>query len=370
MEYNQPRVHVKRASLTGRRAALESGREMGSKGGRLWLDQPVGWGVLGCASIALDRVIPAMAGADSARLVAIASRALPKAEQAAARLGIPKAYGSYEALLADPEVEVVYIPLPNGLHAEWTIKALRAGKHVLCEKPIAVNAGQAREIEVVRQETGRYCLEAYASRFNPVQAKAVEIARSGVLGELHFVHTVSSFLMATQDPADVRLQAAIGGGALYDMGCYALDAQRLMVQRPPRQASATMIWSERFDVDIAGTAMLDYGDGLLGTVQWGFNVPWGGPFSVIGEAGRLTGPYGWGAPAGEPAMLLQIGGAMEKIVVAETVNGYTAEVQDLSEAVRGVHAPRFVGESLVDTMRTIDACYASQRSGKVEVVQG
>ncbi|MCU0519365.1 MAG: Gfo/Idh/MocA family oxidoreductase [Anaerolineae bacterium] len=330
-------------------------------------DQPVRWGVLGCASIALDRVIPAMAGADKATLVAIASRALPKAEQAAARLSIPKAYGSYEALLADPEVEVVYIPLPNGLHVEWAITAMRAGKHVLCEKPIAVNAEEARELEAVRDETGRYCLEAYASRFNPVQARAVEIARSGDLGELRFMHTVSSFLMTVQNPEDVRLQASIGGGALYDMGCYALDAQRLVAGRPPIRAWATMQWSERFDVDIAGTAMLDYG-GLMGTVQWGFNVPWGGPFSVIGEAGRLTGPYGWGAPAGEPAMLLQVGGATERIVVAETINGYTAEVQDLSEAVRGLHPPRFVGESLVDNMRTIDACYESQRSGRAEAV--
>lgn len=331
-------------------------------------DQPVRWGVLGCASIALDRVIPAMAGADMARLVAIASRTLAKAEQAAGRLGIEKAYGTYEALLNDPEVEAVYIPLPNGLHAAWSIKALRAGKHVLCEKPITVNAAEAREIERVRQETGSYCLEAYASRFNPVQARAVEIAHSGVLGELRFMHTVSSFLMETQDPADVRLQANIGGGALYDMGCYALDAQRLVAGRPPRRAWAAMQWSERFDVDIAGTAMLDYGDGLMGTVQWGFNVPWGGPFSVIGEAGRLTGPYGWGAPSGEPAMLLQVGRETEPITVVEHVNGYTAEVQDLSEAIRGLHAPRFAGESLVDTMRTIDACYASQRCGQAVAV--
>ncbi len=286
--------------------------------------------------------------------------ALAKAEQAAGRLGIEKAYGTYEALLNDPEVEAVYIPLPNGLHAAWSIKALRAGKHVLCEKPITVNAAEAREIERVRQETGSYCLEAYASRFNPVQARAVEIAHSGVLGELRFMHTVSSFLMETQDPADVRLQANIGGGALYDMGCYALDAQRLIAGRPPRHAWAAMQWSERFDVDIAGAAMLDYGDGLMGTVQWGFNVPWGGPFSVIGEAGRLTGPYGWGAPPSEPAMLLQVGGETEPIAVVEHVNGYTAEVQDLSEAIRGsitAFRRRVAGRYHADNRRLL----ASQR---------
>jgi D-xylose 1-dehydrogenase (NADP+, D-xylono-1,5-lactone-forming) len=331
-------------------------------------EQPVRWGVIGCAGIAINQVIPAMEGAALTALVGIASRSLSKAETTAERFGIPKAYGSYEALLADPEIEAVYIPLPNGLHAEWSIKALRAGKHVLCEKPITVNAVEARALEAVRDETGLYCLEAFASRFNPVQLKAVEIVATGAVGAPRFVHTVASFLMASQNPDDVRLQADIGGGALYDIGCYAVDAQRRLVGRMPRTAWATMQWSERFDVDLAGTAMLDYGDGLMGTLQWGFNAPWGGPFSLIGEKGHLTGPYGWGTPKGEPAILLQAGGAAEKLIVEEGMNGYTAEVQDLSEAIRGVHAPAFASESLVDNMRILDACYASQRSEKAEPV--
>ena len=330
-------------------------------------EQPVRWGVVGCANIAINHVIPSMEGAALTTLTAIASRTLSKAQATAERFGIPKAYGSYEAMLADSEIDAVYIPLPNGLHAEWSIKAMRAGKHVLCEKPITVNAAEAREIEAVRSETGRYCLEAYASRFNPVQVKAVEIARSGVLGELRFVHTIASFLMENPDPADVRLQADIGGGALYDIGCYAVDAQRRLMGRMPVTVSARMQWSSRFDVDMAGVAMLDYGDGAMGTLQWGFNAPWGGPFSLVGVKGKLTGPYGWGAPSGEPAMLLQTGREAEKIMAGH-VNGYTAEVQDLSEAVRGLHAPAFAAESLEQNMRIIDACYASRRSGQTEAV--
>ncbi len=325
--------------------------------------EPVRWGVLGTAAIAVNRLIPAMFKAELTQPVAIASRTLTKAERVAEQFELPKAYGSYDELLADPEIEVVYIPLPNGLHAEWSIKALRAGKHVLCEKPITVNAEEAAEIEVVRRETGLYLQEAYASRFNPVQAKAVEIAQSGVLGELRFMHTVSTFQMGEPDPTDVRLQADIGGGALYDMGCYAIDAQRMMAGRIPRTAWATMAWSQRFDVDIAGAAMLDYDGDLRGTIQWGFNAPWGGPFSVIGEKGRLTGPYGWGAPADEPAMLLHLGGETEKLRV-ESADGHMLEVQDLSEAVRDLHAPRFVDESLVADMRVIDACYASRKRGR------
>ncbi len=332
------------------------------------MTKPVHWGVLSTAAIAVNQVIPAMANANLTALRAVASRTLSKAETVATQFGIPEAYGSYDALLADPEIEAVYIPLPNGLHAKWSIRALRAGKHVLCEKPITVNAAEARELEAAREASDLYCLEAFASRFNPVQIQAVEIARSGVLGDLRFVHTIATFLMQTQDPDDVRLQADIGGGALYDIGCYAVDAQRLLAGRVPKTAWADMAWSERFDVDIAGTALLNYGDGLRGTLQWGFNAPWGGPFSLVGENGKLTGPYGWGAPKGEPAMLLQAGGATEAIPVEEGLNGYTAEVQDLSEAVRGLHAPAFETESLVANMRIIDACYASQRSGRAETV--
>ncbi|MBN2389149.1 MAG: Gfo/Idh/MocA family oxidoreductase [Anaerolineae bacterium] len=330
-------------------------------------NQPVRWGVLGCAMIAINRVIPGMQTANLTTLTAVASRSLEKAQDVAARFAVPKAYGTYEELLADPDIEAVYIPLPNGLHAEWSIKALRAGKHVLCEKPLAMDAAEARAFQAVRDEMGLYCLEAFAYRFNPTVAKAFEIAQSGVLGELRFMHTVSTFLMDTLDPANVRLRADIGGGALYDMGCYAVNAQRMLAGREPRTAWATMAWSERFDVDMAGTAMLDFGEGLLGTVQWGFNAPYGGPFSVVGEKGRLTGTYGWHAPAGEPAMLLIVGSETQPVYV-EHANDYTGEVQDLSEAVRGLHEPLYAWEPLDANMRVIDACYASQKSGKAESV--
>jgi len=329
---------------------------------------PVRWGILGCAKIAIDRVIPAMPAAKLTLLNAVASRSLERAQHTAARFNAPKAYGSYEELLEDPEIEAVYIPLPNGLHAEWCIRALCAGKHVLCEKPLTLNAAEAREVQTVAESYQRYCIEAYAYRFSPVVTEAVRIAQSGVLGPLRFLHTVSTFLMEHQDPENVRLQASIGGGALYDMGCYAINAQRLLAAREPISVWTTMLWSERFDVDMAGTAMLDFGDGLLGTIHWGFNAPWGGPFSVVGEAGRLTGAYGWGPPSDRPAMLLSVGGKTDEIYVTEHVNGYTAEVEDLSEAIRGLHPPRYAAEPLDATMRVIDACYRSQKSRTTEPV--
>ena len=331
------------------------------------MDKPVNWGVLGCANIAVNRVIPGMANALLTMLSAVASRTLSKAKSVAAQFDVPKAYGSYEALLADPEIEAVYIPLPNGFHAEWSIKTMRAGKHVLCEKPLAMDAAEAREIQAVRDETGMFCIEAFAYRFNPVVAKALEIVRSGVLGELCFLHTVSSYLMAKPyDPDNVRLRAEIGGGALYDMGCYAVNAQRMLAGREPLMVSATMQWSAEFDVDMTGTAMLDFGGGLRGTIQWGFTAP-GGPFSVIGDRGRLTGTYGWGPPKGKPAMVLMTGGKTEEIFV-ERANDYTGEVKDLSEAVRGMHEPVYAWEPLDANMRVIDACYRSYMTGYSEKV--
>ena len=332
------------------------------------MDRPVNWGVLGCANIAINRVIPGMANARLTMLSAVASRTLSKAESVAAQFDVPKVYGSYEALLADPEIEAVYIPLPNGLHAEWSIEAMRAGKHVLCEKPLAMDAAEAREIQAVRDETGMFCIEAFAYRFSPAVAKAFEIVRSGVLGELRSMHTVSTYLMAKPyDPTNVRLRAEIGGGALYDMGCYAINAQRMLAGREPLMVSATMQWSARFDVDMAGAATLDFGQGLLGTLQWGFTAPHGAPFSVVGKQGKLTGTYGWGAPEGKPAMVLVIGDAIEEIFV-ERANDYTGEIQDLSEAVRGVHEPVYAWEPLDANMRVIDACYRSHLTGCSEKV--
>ena len=331
------------------------------------MTEPVRWGVVGCSWFALTHVIPVMEQANLSKLTAISSRTLSKAQDAAEKFNIPKAYGSYEDLLSDPDIDAVYIPLPNGFHAEWSIKAMRAGKHVLCEKPLTVNAEEARNVQAVRDETGLFCLEAFASRFNPVFAKAVEIAQSGVLGDLRFMHTVSTYYMNPQDPANVRLRADIGGGALYDMGCYAINAQRMLAGREPLSVWATMEWSERFDVDMAGTAMLDFGAGLLGTIQWGFTAPHSGPFSVQGVKGKLTGPYGWGSPKGAPAMLLTTKGKTEEIF-GERANVNVSVVQDLSEAIRGLHLPVYAWEPLDANMRVIDACYKSQKSGKAEKV--
>jgi len=311
--------------------------------------------------------MPAVQQVKSSALVAVASRTLDKAQQFAEQFEVPAAYGSYDALLADPDVEVVYIPLPNHLHAEWSIQALRAGKHVLCEKPLAMDAAEARQVQAVRDATGLYCLEAFAYRFNPVVAKAIEIARSGVLGELRSIYTAMSFVMDPIDPANVRMQPEIGGGALYDVGCYAINASRMIAGREPLTAWATMEWSEQYGVDLAGTAVLDYGDGLRGTVHWGLNAADGAPLLAVGTEARLTAPHGWRPPPGEPALWLDVGDETTPIHV-ERIDDYVGEVQDLSLAIRGEQEPRYAWEPLDATMRVLDACFASDKSGRAEKV--
>lgn len=325
------------------------------------MTKSVRWGVLGCANIAINRVIPGIAQARLATLSAVASRTLPKAQEVAARFGAPKAYGDYEALLADPDIEAIYIPLPNGLHAEWSIKAMEAGKQVLCEKPIAMDAAEARRIQAVRDETGCLCLEAFAYRFNPVVERIMQIARSGVLGELRFIHSCVTFRLDPLDPSNVRLMAGFGGGALYDVGCYAINLQRMVAGREPLAAWSTMNWSERFDVDLSGSAMLDFGGGLLGTAKWGFETSKSEPFAVSGTEGRLIAPLGWNPPQGRPALLLETNDGIDEIEIPHA-DDYAGEVQDLSEATRGLKEPAYAWEPLDANMRVIDACYKSHRT--------
>jgi predicted dehydrogenase len=319
--------------------------------------------------------MPAIQQIEGSTLAAVASRELDKARQFAAQFAAqiapmfdtPAAYGSYQALLDDPEVEAVYIPLPNHLHAEWSIKALRAGKHVLCEKPLTMDAAEARQVQAVADETGLLCLEAFAYRFNPVVAKAFEIARSGTLGELRAIHTAMTFVMGEPDPNNVRIKPEMGGGALYDVGCYALNAQRMIAGREPLTAYATMEWSEQFGVDMAGTALLDFGDSLVGTANWGYDAAYGAPLVAVGTQARLTAPHGWRPAPGEPALYLDVGDETKAIHVGR-IDDYVGEVLDFNRALRGEQEARYAWEPLEATMRVLDACFASDKSGKAETI--
>uniref|UniRef100_UPI003100AB53 Gfo/Idh/MocA family protein n=1 Tax=Neorhizobium sp. EC2-8 TaxID=3129230 RepID=UPI003100AB53 len=199
------------------------------------------FGVLSTAGIAKNHVIPAMQSGALTEVNAIASRDVARAKFAATEFGIPKFYGSYDELLADPEIDAVYNPLPNHMHAAWTIKALKAGKHVLAEKPVALNAAEAADILAAQRETGRIAMEAFMVRFHPQWEAVRDIARSGRIGEVRAIQTIFSYFLT--DPRNIRNQAELGGGGLYDIGCYAINTARYLFESEPERAIGL------FDID-------------------------------------------------------------------------------------------------------------------------
>jgi len=210
------------------------------------------WGILGVANIAVKKVIPGMQLSASAEIAAIASRDLAKAQAAAAKLGIPAAYGSYEELLADPNIDAIYNPLPNHLHVPWSVKAADAGKHVLCEKPISMDAAEAQILIEARDRNNVKIGEAFMVRVHPQWLRAREIVRSGALGELRAITGVFSYF--NNDPANVRNQADIGGGGMLDIGCYPITMSRFLFGREPVRVAALVDRDPAMHIDRLASA--------------------------------------------------------------------------------------------------------------------
>ena len=219
--------------------------------------KPVIWGILSVSKHYTLRVHPALRGAGFAECGAIASRSLEKARAAAARLGIGRAYGSYEELLADPAIEAVYIPLPNNLHAEWIRKCADAGKHILCEKPLAMNAAEAEAAVRYAEGKGVRVMEAFMYRFHPQWRRVREIVEDGELGEIHFVHIHQTF--TNRDPNNIRNKPETGGGAIYDIGCYAVSISRFLLGSEPKRVVALVEKDPAFGTDVLSSAILDFG---------------------------------------------------------------------------------------------------------------
>jgi len=324
---------------------------------------PVRWGIMGVAHIAREHMIPAFRVAQGCELVAIASRRLDRARHAAQQFGIPRACGSYEELLADPTVEAVYIPLPNHLHKPWSIAAVRAGKHVLCEKPIALDAQDAQQMEAAAAESGRLLVEAFMYRYGPVMQRALELVRSGALGTLKTLHSSFSFAIGDR-PEDVRLQRETGGGALYDIGCYCIHLLRTLAGREPLTVSARMSWSSSYGVDMAGAGLLDFGEELYGTFNANFRAPGTTFFRAVGTRGQVQAPYGFLGRERDAWLLTIIDGHIERTVMPPA-NPYALELEDMSRAIRGQGRSELTFEPLDANMRVIDACFASDRLRKV-----
>jgi len=326
------------------------------------------WGVLGAAAIATGRTLPAMQEAPSATLLALASRDAAKGRQVAERFSIPRLHASYLDLLADTEVDAVYVPLPNQLHFEWALRALEAGKHVLCEKPLCTSAEQVEQLCAARDRTGMHIEEAFAFRNHAQWAQLDTILASGTLGEVRAVHATlaKQFL----DPQDVRNSPDAGGGALYDLGSYAISACNLVFKRAPRRVVAALERDPVFGIDRLSSALLDYGDRHAaftvgtqsGSDAWGTHQQ----FSVLGSRGWLRMNFAF-AHARPTACQIEVGdsqtvGAFPSAVYDfEPANHYALQVERFSRHLLGQEVAFWPIEDALNTMRTIEALFASAR---------
>ncbi len=330
----------------------------------------VRWGVLGVAKIATEKVIPAMQRGEVSRIVGIASRDGVKAKEAAARLGIPKSYGSYEEMLADPEIEAIYNPLPNELHVSWSEKALAAGKHVLCEKPIALDAEQAKRLIAARDASGKLAAEAFMVRFHPQWRRAREIVRSGAIGEVGAMQTLFTYRLL--DPENVRNRPP-GGGGLYDIGCYAILTARYIFGAEPTRVAASLDIDPNFGTDRLGSAILEFPGGRHLTFTISTQLAGAQRVVIAGTAGRIEVQVPFNAPIDRPTRIIIDSGADllgggARVEEFPACDQYTLQGDAFSRAIRGEGVLDYPLEDAIANMRVIDACFRAARGGKWEAV--
>jgi predicted dehydrogenase len=265
----------------------------------------VRWGVLGNAGIAVNKVIPAMQASELSRVEAIASRSEERARVTADRLGIPTSYGSYEDLLDDPEIEAVYIPLPNHLHAEWSMAAARAGKHVLCEKPMAMSSSQARAMIEAANHAGVKLMEAFMYRLHPLWIEVRRMLDEGVIGDLLAIQSFFSY--RNVDPGDIRNIADFGGGALFDVGCYPVNVSRMLFGSEPSEVKAAIRRDETFGTDAMTSVILDFG-GRHATFTCSTQLEDDQRVHLQGTTGRLLVEIPYNIPPDLPTRILAFAG--------------------------------------------------------------
>src|SRR5450432_1316047 len=298
--------------------------------------QKVKWGVLGAASIAVRKVIPAMQKGTWSEVAAIASRDLSKAKAAAGALRIEKAYGSYEELLSDPEIEAVYNPLPNHLHVPWSIKAAEAGKHVLCEKPIALNAPEARTLLAVRERTGVKIGEAFMVKTHPQWLRTRELIREGRIGELRAIVGVFSYFNRNAD--NVRHKPEWGGGGLLDIGCYPITTSRFVFGAEPLRVSGVVERDPDFGTDRLASAILEFSGGQSIFTCGTQIVPYQ-RMQFLGTKGRIEIEIPFNAPIDQPTRIFvddgsDVAGAGIRMETIPACDQYTIQGDVFSRAIR------------------------------------
>jgi predicted dehydrogenase len=311
--------------------------------------EPVKWGILSTANIN-RKVIPGAHASPKVDLVAVASREQGKADAYAAEWKIPRAHGSYDALLDDPDVEAVYISLPNTLHVEWSIKALEAGKHVLCEKPIDRSPAEVERAFDASERTGRLLSEAFMYRHNPQTKKLKELVDGGAIGELRLVR--SAFGYSLYDESNIRLRTDVDGGALMDVGCYCISGSRLLAGEPVEAHAVRRVGPTGTDWVTAG--VLRFPNDVLATFDCGTALPFRDELEAIGSEGSLFVDDPWHVNAPLIELRGPQGALLERIEV-ECLDSYRLELENMSDAIRGEGELLLGREDAVGQARTIEA---------------
>jgi len=313
--------------------------------------EPVSWGILSTARIN-ELVLAGVRAFPRVRTRAVGSRDAGRAEAYAREHGLERAYGTYDELLADADVEAVYVSLPNAFHVEWTIRALRAGKHVLCEKPLTRRPEEAEEVFDVAAREGRLVMEAFMWAHAPQIRRARELIDRGEIGELRLVRATHAF--TADDPRDIRLLTELDGGSLMDVGCYCVHAARRFAGEPERVYAEPIRNGAGLDVRLAGTML--FPGGVVAHFDCGLDVPVREELELVGADGSLYLPDPWHATA--PRLELRRGGRVELEPVA-TADPYGLELDNLSAAIRGEAKPLLGRDDAVAQARALDALFRS-----------
>jgi predicted dehydrogenase len=331
-------------------------------------DGNVRWGVISTARIGARAVNPAIQASANGELVAVASRDEARARAFAKEHTIPNAYGSYEALLDDADIDAVYNPLPNSLHKEWTIRAAEKGKHILCEKPLALNADECREMAAAAAANNVKLMEAFMYRFHPRTEKIVEMARDGALGDLKQIR--SSFTFLLDRPADIRWDPELGGGALMDLGCYCVNISRSVAGREPVEVRAMANFGDSgVDTQMAGS--LRFEDGLLAHFDCALTMERTQVYHLHGSEAHMRAMEAF-LPGTDEAIieLFDLENNMTPHVMPG-VDEYQVMVEHFADCVLNDTPPRFSAEEAALNMRVIEALYESARNdGAVVAVKG
>ncbi len=319
------------------------------------------WGVLSTSKFAQNKIMPAVKHCQHAEITAIASRDLSNAQQAAARFGFPKAYGSYEELLADAEIDAIYNPMPNHLHVDWSIKALQAGKHVLCEKPIGLSSAEGqRLVDAASQHTNLKIMEAFMYRLHPQWQRAKQLVDEGKIGQLRTIQSFFSYF--NTDANNIRNKADIGGGGMMDIGCYNVSLSRFIFGAEPKRVLGIAEFDPQFHTDRLASGVLDFGNGTA-TFTCSTQLSPYQRVNIFGTEGRVEIEIPFNAPPDKPCKMWHQAGDKIEEIVFDICDQYTIEFDEFSLAVLNDTAVPTPLEDAVANMKVIEAVFESSKSG-------